>query len=108
MTTYADIAQAQQMDALFPSVRAEMERWTLDVTPPGVDPVWPKSEDALLQMQGDDITHGWMQESQVMGILQEAYRILTAQSKVQPASIYACTMYGAGKAHPAQQGEVQP
>lgn len=57
--------------------RARHGVWTLDVTPPGVDPVAPRQGEALLSMDGDDPTHGWMDESDVMSILQQAFKALT-------------------------------
>lgn len=53
--------------------RARHGIWQLTVVEPGCDAVMPANkEDVVLYRDGDDPTHGWMEESAVMAILQAA------------------------------------
>ena len=61
--------------------RARHGEWTLDVPPPGTNPVRARSDEALLQMEGDDPSLGVMEKQEVMDILQEAYKRLTTREE---------------------------
>lgn len=54
--------------------RARHGDWDLNVTEPGTDCVMPGIDDVVLQLSGDDPTHGWMEEKDVEAILQDAYK----------------------------------
>lgn len=61
--------------------RARHGVWALTVVRPGKDAVCPDSkDDVLLYEEGDDLTHGWMEKSKVMAILQKAILVLEVQS----------------------------
>ncbi len=58
--------------------RARHGIWTLTVVKPGCDAVLPdNADDVVLYQDGDDPTHGWMDESAVRGILQTAAQAVT-------------------------------
>lgn len=53
--------------------RARHGTWDLTVTVPGSDPVMPAEwADVLLYREGEDPAQGWMEEAQVLPILQQA------------------------------------
>lgn len=59
--------------------RARHGSWELRVVKPGCDPVWPDNkEDLLLNWSGDDPSNGWMEEPDVMAVLQRASELLAS------------------------------
>lgn len=64
--------------------RARHGVWNLTVVKPGCDAAWPKKDDVLLTLDGDDPTHGWMNDLDVMAILAAAFDAVTTRSEVQP------------------------